>query len=167
VASDDTYHKVAQTKYSGMAWTEATNRRLLSWGFNTLSTGSYLGSMPIATDVSFPVDSKGLRSQAVKMPFILEIRPALYSMTNPIISSGGSNRRLLNQPVKNMIYGHSPYYREYVPSGGIADYYDSGIEEWLRADLRSDIWATIRDSPYLNYLVGFSGDDGDEMYGFT
>jgi hypothetical protein len=168
IGGDSTYSTTIQTKYgSTQAWTMATNRRLMSWGFNTLATGLYIGSTPIATDMSYPVDSNGLRSQPVKMPFLLSIRPGLYAMTNPAIWNGTSNQRLLSAPVKNLMYGHTPFYTGFVNSGGTTDYYDPGIQSWLTQDLKIDTpWATLNKSPYVNYLIGITSDDGDETNGF-
>jgi hypothetical protein len=164
---DTTYYNLVQTKYAGMPWTFETNLRLRSWGFNTLATGAYGASIPTGIDVSFPTDSHGLRSQPVKMPFTLSIRPAYEAMINPVISTGNLNQRLLTVPVKNMLFGHSPYYTGYIASGGVADYYDSGIGTWLQKDLHVDSpWSTLNSSPYLNYLIGITSDDGDEMNGF-
>jgi hypothetical protein len=164
VSPDNTYSSVINSKYGGVIpWTTATNNRLLSWGFNSLTTGAYLYNLPIGTDPGFPLDSNGLHSQPVKIPFTYEIRPAYYAMTNPVVGNGP----LLTNPVKNMIYVHSPYYTGYVPSGGIADYYDAGIGTWLQKDLQTDFaFTTLSASPYQNYVVGLVSDDGDEMYGF-
>jgi hypothetical protein len=166
-SGDDTWGSTIQTKYgSTMAWTTQANRRLLSWGFNTLASYTYLYNLPFATDGSFPLDSNGIRSQPVKMPFTLMIRPALYAMVNPAIWNGTSNQRLLSAPVKNMLYGHSPFYTGYV-SSGIADYYDSGIGTWMQKDLQQDfVWTALKPSPYLNYLIGITSDDGDQTNGF-
>jgi hypothetical protein len=165
---DETYSQAVRRKYgNNQAWTIPTNRRLLSWGFNTLATGSYLGGMPFAIEGLYPADSNGLHSQPVKMPYTLSIRPGFYAMRNPVISNGNFNGRLIAAPVKNMIYGHSPFYTGYVASGGIADYFDSGIANWMKKDLQVDfLWAMIKDSPYLNYLIGITSDDGDETNGF-
>ena len=143
---------------------ESVNERLQSWGFNTVQIGAYGDDYPFISDSNFPIDSKGLHTNPVKMPFIVEVRAAYYAMTNP--SYGGSP--LLTNPVKNTMFSHSPFYTDYVPSGGAADYYDSGIGTWLQKDLisTSDIWVSMASSPYLNYAIGIASDDGDEMYGF-
>jgi hypothetical protein len=165
---DSTYNNAIQTKFgSTQNWTVATNRRLLAWGFNTLATGSYLGNMPFAVESAYPADSNGQHSQPVKMPFMLSMRPGMYAMTNPLIWNGKTNQRLLDAPVKNMMYGHSPYYTSYVSPGGIADYFDSGIATWMQKDLRVDSpWRDLAKSPYFNYLIGITSDDGDETNGF-
>jgi hypothetical protein len=164
---DNTIAATVHSKYGSLdAWTIATNERLESWGFNTFSTGAYLGSWPVATDGRFPSDSNGVHSPPIKMPFIPEVRPALYAVTNPPQSSG---RPYLSEPVKNMLYVHSPYYSGYAPSRGVADYYDSGIERWLHEDLTRGEdyqWKIVNGSPYENYMLGIASDDGDDMYGF-
>jgi len=126
---DSTWTAKITSKYgSTAAWTSQANTRLLSWNFNTLTTNAYLENLPIGTDFNnFPVDGNGIHSQPVKMPFTLEVRPALYSMNN--------SQGFLTNPTKNMLYVHSPYYTGYVASGGVADYYDSGIATWMQKDL--------------------------------
>ena len=166
---DSTYQNRIVSKYgSMMAWTVATNQRLLAWGFNTLATGAYLGSLPTAIDAKFPPDAHGLRSQPVKMPFTLSIRPAYYAMVNPLIGTVASTR-LLTEPVKNMLYGHSSFYTGYVAPGGVADYFDTNIGTWLDDILQASgtIWKSLETSPYANYLIGITSDDGDEMNGMS
>ena len=164
---DDTIKSAVATKYGSTdAWAIATNQRLEAWGFNTFSTGAYAGGWPVATDFAYPADSSGAHSQPVKMPFIPEVRPAFYAMKNQPQGSGGP---YLSEPVKSMLYVHSPYYTGYAPGAGVADYFDSGIETWLHDDLMrgNDYqWNAINGSPYENYMLGIASDDGDEMYGF-
>jgi hypothetical protein len=163
---DSTYTAAIARKYgSTMAWTIEANTRLLSWNFNTLTSNAYLYNLPFGSDNSFPLDSNGIHSQPVKMPFTSEVRPAYYAMKNPAVGPAP----FLTNPVKNMIYVHSPYYTGYVASGGVADYYDSGIGTWLHNDLTTGYdygWSTFNRSPYQNYLIGIMLDDGDEMNGF-
>jgi len=161
---DSTWTAKITSKYgSTAAWTSQANTRLLSWDFNTLTTNAYLESLPIGTDYNnFPVDANGIHSQPVKMPFTLEVRPALYSMNN--------SQGFLTNPTKNMLYVHSPYYTGYVASGGVADYYDSGISTWMQKDLVPGAdyqFTAFNGSPYANYIIGIMLDDGDEMNGFS
>src|SRR4030095_5282233 len=163
---DSTYTAAIARKYgSTMAWTIEANTRLLSWNFNTLTSNAYLYNLPFGSDNSFPLDSNGIHSQPVKMPFTSEVRPAYYAMKNPAVGAAP----FLTNPVKNMIYVHSPYYTGYVASGGVADYYDSGVGTWLHNDLTTAAAYGLRPfnrSPYQNYLIGIMLDDGDEMNGF-
>lgn len=161
---DSTYSSVILGKYgSYMTAGWKANERIQSWGFNTLTTGAYAGELPIGTDSSFPGD----HSQPVKLPFTLQIRPALEAMVNPLVWNGSANVRFLSNPVKEMFAGHSPYYTSW-DVFLIADYYDSGIGTWLQQDLTVDPnWNNLATSPYFNYMIGFTADDGDQMAGFT
>jgi len=134
-----------------------------SWGFNTVTIQAHVDDYPTTIDSFFPLDSMGLHTNPVKMPFIASIRAAYYAMRNPAIGAAP----LLTNPVKDMIFSHSSFDTNFVPSG-IADYYDSGIGTWLTADLASssDFWAAMATSPYLNYMIGMGSDDGDQMNGF-
>jgi len=160
---DSTWTAKITSKYgSTAAWTSQANTRLLSWDFNSLTTNAYSENLATGTDFNnFPVDANGIHSQPVKMPFTLEVRPALYAMNN--------SQGFLTNPTKNMIYAHSPYYTGYVPSGGVADYFDSGIATWLADDFAPGadyLWSQFNGSPYANYIIGLMFDDGDEMFGF-
>src|SRR2546427_5186024 len=139
------------------------NRRMQSWGFNTVTIQAHVDDYPTTIDSFFPLDSMGLHTNPVKMPFIASIRAAYYAMRNPAIGAAP----LLTNPVKDMIFSHSSFDTNFVPSG-IADYYDSGIGTWLTADLASssDFWAAMATSPDVNYMMGIGSDDGDQMNGF-
>ncbi len=143
------------------------NRRLESWGFNTVQVGAHSYQTPVVADCSkFPTDSNGICSNPIKMPFVISVNAAYYAMSNPSIS--GPNAPLLTNPVKNMIAVYSPYYTGY-KSVGIADYYDSGIGTWLQKDIQQDtgaLWSALKTSPYANYIIGIASDDGDYMNGF-
>ena len=163
---DSTIQSTIARKYpTTAAWTIAANARLENWNFNSLTTNSYFENLPVGTDTNFPLDSQGIHSQPVKMPFTMMVRPALYAMSNPVKGSAP----FLTNPTKNMLFVHTPYYKGYVGPGGIADYYDSGIATWLRDELTSGIdygWNSFNASPYKNYIIGIMLDDGDQMNGF-
>jgi len=153
---NDNYDRVSR-KYGdpGGKWAEETNKRLKAWGFNTL--GLY------ASDYALPVSS----DNRTKVPFMMMIRPGYYSMTNPGILTFRGRHPLLNEPVKGMMYAVSSYYKDWNPPGGVADYFDPKIYEWLKVDLKDEaLWGQIRNSRYLSYLIGITSDDSDEMYGF-
>jgi hypothetical protein len=166
---DASYLNAVKRKYRDTnTWAEETNQRLKSWGFNTLGLYAQVSNRPSFVDPSYPTDSSGSRSQPVKLPFLINVRPALYSMTNPLIEMiRPDGQKLLEEPVKNIIYGESPYYKEYRPSTGIADYFDRKMGLWLERDLaQAKPLNGIKNSPSLSYLVGIGVDDGDQMYGF-
>ncbi|HEV2385858.1 MAG TPA: putative Ig domain-containing protein, partial [Candidatus Acidoferrales bacterium] len=164
------YATLIGKKYAGgePVWAEATDQRLQSWGFNTIGPYSSAYVLPTSTDSSYPVDSNGLHSIPTKLPFILLARPGYYAMeNNEVYLSNYTNAQLLAQPVKNMLYGASPYYTGYTPYDGEADYYDANLYTWLQKDLSSEMfWTQIKNSPYLPYLVGISTEDSDDTFGF-
>jgi len=166
------YQTKTISKYGGeMAWVVPTLNRIKGWGFNSLANYATVHAVPTATDSSWPLDSNGIHSNPVKMPFILEIRPALYSMRNPVISlADGGAAQLLppSSAVKCVSCGWSPKYTDFRPPAGETDFFDPNMQAWLHtfmAGAGSEI-ASEKTSPYGNYLLGFSYDDGDEMYGF-
>jgi len=168
--ADQRYYDRVSAKYgnAGAKWAEETNSRIKSWGFNTLGIYSSLHTFPTELDPSFPVDSHGLHSNPTKLPFIIIVRPALYSMRNPEVSVIGSRpERLLKEPVKNMLHGISKYYKGFRPGGGGADYFDQNMRAWLAKDLsQATELNRLKLSPYRSYLIGIGADDGDEMFGF-
>lgn len=154
--------QAAKSKYgdsNGPTWTDATLRRLKSWGFNTL--GIYASARLL------PIDDKP-SSKTIKLPFISVTRPALYSMRNPLIGVYHSKeQKFLDEPVKNMLYGASRFYTGYRPGPGVADYFDKHLRTWLQKDLQmSQQFQLLKSSPHASYLIGIGEDDGDEMFGF-
>jgi hypothetical protein len=169
-STDSGYSAAVTAKYgdAGPTWSIYTNQRMQSWGFNTLGLYAYTENLPIAIDSKFPLDTQGLHSQPVKMPFLGIVRPALYSMSNPAISTVNyTNQKFLTEPVKDMFSGLSSFYTGFRPSSGVADYFDSKMDTWLVQDLKLSMdFNQIVKSPYFSYLIGIGSDDGDEMYGF-
>ena len=169
-ASDSGYSAAVTAKYgdNGPQWSIHTNQRMESWGFNALGIYANRINLPTSTDSRFPVDAQGLHSQPVKMPFIVVVRPALYSMENPAISTVNfTNQQFLTEPVKNMLAGISPVYTGFRPSNGVADYFDGNMRTWLVQDLTLESGINqIAASPYFPYVLGVGTDDGDEMFGF-
>lgn len=162
-ADDKTLAAAAKSKYgdsNGPIWAAATLQRLKSWGFNTL--GIY------ASATLSPVNQSPKTQGLEKLPFLTVVRPALYSMRNPPIDIFHAKaERLLDEPVKNMLYGASPFYRDYRPGPGVADYFDSKMKTWLQRDIQqARQFKNLENSPNASYLIGIGEDDGDEMFGF-
>jgi len=65
-----------------------------------------------------------------------------------------------------MFFGFSPYYTGFRPGNGVADYYDANLQTFFTNQLTDPIFATVKNSPYKQYLMGMSVDDADQMYGF-
>ncbi|HWG57748.1 MAG TPA: hypothetical protein VN661_01730 [Candidatus Acidoferrales bacterium] len=155
--------KKVAAKYGNVyAWSDATLERMRAWGFNTIGAYAYQFVLPIATDAS------GRSFHKILLPFMGQVRPSFYSMRNPAIhTKQDTDVRFLSDPVKDVMGARSIFYRDYVPSGGIGDYYDSKMQTWLASDMSQDFsWDDIKSSPHRDFLLGVLGDDGDEMYGF-
>lgn len=162
-STNKTLDQAAKAKYgdsNGPLWTEATLRRIKSWEFNALGIYASAHLLPIDDNRSFP--------KTIKLPFISVTRPALYSMRNPQIDVYHSKgQKLLDEPVKNMLYGASEVYKGYRPGPGVADYFDKDFKLWLQRDLQvSQQFQLLKSSPNATYLIGIGEDDGDEMFGF-
>ena len=168
--TDGTAQNVVAKKYGNIAnWSEATLQRMKDWGFNAIGDYAYNAVWPLSNDQGLPADSKGGHSHSVKLPFFASTRPAFYSMKNPVMHLwSGKDARLLDDPVKNILNGRSPYYNAYVPSGGIGDYYDEKMRTWLLEHISKE-WTSgyIKNSPNNEYMLAVLGDDGDEMFGMA
>jgi hypothetical protein len=165
---DASYSTLINKKYGSAAeWSTANINRLLGWGFNTLGLYSSAHVIPFATDPSYPVDANGLDSIPIKLPFLTQIRPAYYSMRNPEFTVDYKQQKLLTpgSEVKDIEAGWSPNYKGFLPSYGIADYFDAKMQDLLDGYLSRGT-PNLHNSPYVNYLIGMVYDDGDEMYGF-
>ncbi len=165
---DTSYLRRISKKYGGATeWSTANIDRLVGWGFNALGLYSSANIIPFATDSSYPLDANGLNSIPIKLPFVAQIRPAYYAMRNPEFTVNYKQQKLLapGSEVKDIEAGWSPNYKGYLPSYGIADYFDAKMQGWLNSYL-SQATPNLHTSPYVNYVVGMAYDDGDEMYGF-
>jgi hypothetical protein len=155
-----TYYQRTSAKYGdpGPSWATAQLRRVTSWGFNALAPYASDYVLPITKDYRLPGD----QTQPLKLPFIGLLRPAYYGMLN--------QNQWAAQPVKDMIYGASPYYLNsngYRPGSGVADFYDGNLDTFYANELKFDPYTqAIKASVHKQYMVGMSVDDGDQMYGF-
>src|SRR5579871_2055365 len=158
--SGDTYYHRTTVKYgdAGPSWASAQLRRVRSWGFNSL--GPYASDYVLPTTKDYRLS--GDQTKPLKVPFIGLIRPAYYGMVN--------QSHWAPQPIKDMLYGVSPYYvaRDgYVPRSGVADFYDGNLDVFFANELRNDPYTqSINASSQKQYMIGMSVDDGDQMYGF-
>lgn len=161
--TDAVAEKKIVDKYGSVyAWSDAALQRLRAWGFNTIGVYAYQFVLPVATDAT------GRSFHKITLPFMEEVRPSFYSMRNPPMhTSSDIDVRFLTEPVKNILGARSIFYRDYVPGGGVGDYFDPKMETWLGKDMSQDFfWNTVKSSRFADFLLGITGDDGDEMYGF-
>lgn len=156
----DTYYHRTTVKYgdAGPNWAGAQLRRVRSWGFNSL--GPYASEYVLPTTKDYRLS--GDQTQSLKLPFIGLVRPAYYGMLN--------QNHWAAEPIKDMLYGVSPYYLAmdgYLPRSGVADFYDRNLDIFLANELRNDPYTqSITASGHKQYMIGMSVDDGDQMYGF-
>jgi len=152
------YYVRTAAKYgdNGSTWATEQLKRIQSWGFN--ASGPFASAYVLPTTVQRTWLTPD-HTNPVKAPFIYMARPAYYGMLN--------QNSLSPQPIKNMFFGVSPYYPGYNPSNGVADYYDSNLQTFFTNQLTTDpSFVAIKSSPYKQYMIGMSVDDGDQMYGF-
>jgi hypothetical protein len=148
------YRRRVIRKYgdADLSWGPQQNRRLLVWGFNTLGLYSSIYTLPIHSEDRWP-----RHQQPVKMPFLLVVRPALYSLRNLNHWASGS--------VKDIVAGTDSHYRGWRSS--FPDVFDPNFSQWLSHALAKDpVLAEARRSPFLSYLVGVVTDDLDNLNGF-
>ncbi len=152
------YNARVTAKYgdAGPHWATAQLQRLQSWGFNTVGPYASAYVTPIGTANIWSTPD---HTNPIKFPFIGQLRPSFYGMSNL--------NQWAPQPVKNMLYGLTKYYTGYRPSTGEADYYDNNLNLYLQAELAQDPFATaVKASAHRQYLIGVSTDDSDQLYGF-
>jgi hypothetical protein len=144
---------VIQNKYGGNQglWATQRNRRLQSWGFNTL--GEYTSSLGLPVGVYGSVGGN-----SVPLPFILIMNGAVDGVDNP--KSLG-----LPEPIKDILKGVPvSAYNNY--RGPLVDAYDPKFAQAQQAEVAywsNAITGGFADKPWV---VGITTDDGDNLFGF-
>ncbi|MFZ0420464.1 MAG: Ig domain-containing protein [Candidatus Sulfotelmatobacter sp.] len=131
-----------------------SDRRLLSWGFNTLGSGTTAYCMPIGTygdtHVSYITDANAY------MPYVMYIKPALYGLTNA------------SNPVKDIIYGTlSTRYTGW--RGKFVDVYDPNFATEASeqmSSLNSIVSYPTGGLDASPYLLAVGMDDFDNLFGW-
>jgi hypothetical protein len=130
---------------SDLTWASQQNRRLLSWGFNTIGEFSEKWVYTTATHPRWPGD----HTQPVKLPSIGMVRPAVYASRN----QGG----YASGPIKDMLYGLDGNYKGYRGSG-LPDFMDNNYAAWMDG--------AIRNIHPNGWTVGITVDETDQLWGF-
>jgi len=155
-----TYDTKATTKYGdvNLTWGPQQNRRLKSWGFNTVTEYSSGYVEPWQTHASWPGD----HTQPVKVPAIpFPIQASSYARRNLFgYIAGGVNASIKN--LYNTLSGDAAYLAAGGYIGQFPDVYDAKFATYIAGRLTND-FATYAASPYL---LGLSFDDGDYVTGF-
>ncbi len=133
-------------------WGLQSVRRLMLWGFNTLSEYSSEYTWP-----GMPANwktSDGTMPQ--KMPFLCYENPSSYSLTNDSGYASAPVKDILNGVKSNIYTG----YRSHV-----IDAFDSNFGAWLAGSLQND-WATgVALGLHNDYFIGFDMDESDDTMG--
>ncbi len=148
------YAAVMNAKYPnpGASWGPQQNRRLLSWGFNSIGEDAVGEVSPLQICNTCPGWPGG--EQPVKMPIMVEIRPGVYAASN--LHNYGSGY------MKDLIYGVNGHYNAY--RSPLGDFFDPTFGQWVAGELQNDPVL----SPYLNspWTLGIFFDDSDQLMGF-
>lgn len=145
------YYQLVAKKYGDQTWRwgPQADRRLKSWGFNTIGPYSYYYSYPTMRDAHWPGGT-----QPVKLPFVLMVRVTDYAEKN---SQGWAPG-----PTKSIYRGVNP--RVDHDGGDFPDVFDPNFEAYARAVFKKDIYNIV---PVIHspWLVGAIVDDSDYLRG--
>jgi hypothetical protein len=146
----DSYTNRIKKKYgdSDLTWGPQQNRRLQSWGFNTIGEYSSKWVLPWTTaTTTWPRGEQPVKMPAVPFP----VYAALYSQRNLFDYAPG--------PVKEIYWATSSYYKGY--RGQFPDIFDPNFDRWIAG------WvAKAAGKAPSQWAVGISSDDTDYLTGF-
>lgn len=154
----------AQAKVGGSAPLASSliNRRLMTWGFNTL--GSYSSTYGIPTGVSN--DWPGTKNQPVKMAYTGYARPSYYSLCDGQ-ATGCAGIRVNGTAVKEIMSTVDP--TVYTGWGGwkTPDFLDEKYKKWVVGYVRTNsVGRSFLTNSNTVYMVGWEIDDSDYLIGF-
>ncbi len=133
-------------------WGLQSVRRLMLWGFNTLSEYTSEYAWPGMT--ANWNTSDGTIPQ--KMPFLCYENPSFYSLTNDSNYVAAPVKDILNGVKSNIYTGYRSH---------IIDAFDSNFGAWLGGALQND-WATgVAMGLHNDYFIGFDMDESDDTMG--
>ena len=141
---------VLQQKYGNInTWAVQRNRRLLSWGFNTLGEYHEGRGLPVGVYGS-PAGNP------TKIPFIVFPNILLQALNSP-------GRFGLQDPLKNIVAGTSPkYYSGW--RGRIVDVYDPHLTEAYRAGIALQNKVYTGGFEGQSWVLGITLDDADVLF---
>jgi hypothetical protein len=154
-----TKYATGVTTSSTLNWSLQTVRRLKSWGFNTDNEYSSVYLWPTAVDYGWNALSAD-RTIPEKLPFTLIINANKGAMVN--------SNNYANNPIKELFSGIRPGVYTGYGSATTADLVDPNYALWLKNYLANDylVHQAIT-SNHNDYLVGFTVDESDQMWGFA
>ncbi len=149
------YTNSISAKYgdADLRWGPQENRRLMSWGFNSLAEYASLYVEPTTTNPSWPNSQ-----QPVLMPFTALAWPAYYALFNSGNYAPGPAKELI-RATKTTVYTG---YRAHSP-----DVWDPNFKAWLDGFLQNNsIAQQWINGPNNAYFIGLNVDDADFLQGF-
>ncbi len=127
-------------------WARQAARRLRAWGFNCLAE--------YASEYALPIPLDGRAGNPERLPFMGMIRPAAFSLTN--------RWGFATAPVKDIVAATDPdVYRGWRGST-VPDVFDDNFGHYAHGEAA----ALAAKWGHSRYLVGITGDDADDLYGF-
>ena len=145
----DSHLNRIRKKYGDVAgWSHYAVRRLQSWNFNTLAEYSVSYAFPGNLRDSHTAGESG------NMPFMLMIRPAVYSLRN--------QHDYAPAPVKDVIAGTDPAVYRGWRGNALPDVFDPNFQAYAEGLLR----AMPRQQLESPWLIGIATDDSDNIVGF-
>lgn len=143
---------IAKYGDADVTWAPQMNRRLLSWGFNSLETYSVKWALPYATHSAWPN-----KQQPVKMPFVAMIYPARYALYNQNHWAPEATKDLYNGLPSTYTGWKAPF----------PDVFDPNFGLWIEGALNHDPAAREALAPSAQtWLIGITCDDTDSLNGY-
>jgi hypothetical protein len=154
-----TKYATGATRSATLNWALQTARRLKSWGFNTVNEYSSVYLWPTAVDPGWSSLSAD-NTIPEKLPFTVIVNANKGAMAN--------TSNYAKAPIKELFSGiKSGVYTGY-GSATTADLVDPNYALWLKNYLANDylVHQAIT-ATHSDYLVGFTVDESDQMWGFA
>jgi Putative Ig domain len=153
------YGVIAKRKYGDldMTWGPQQVRRIKSWGFNSVAEFTTGWTWPIWTCGASTCPSEWIKNggkQPVPVPMIVQVQPAVYSLSNLYNYAPGA--------VKDTMYGvNMSHWRGYVSV--FPDVFDPNFGLWLEGEMTKDrIITSAENSPWV---IAWITDECDELNG--
>ncbi len=145
--------EVMQARYGSdhTPWFTRTLKRIQSWGFNVIGDYAHLAFWPVGNGAGGPTGA------AVKMPFILMLRPAVQASIHP-------DRCGYKQPIKDIIKGVPSRYGIW-DGTPMPDPFDPMWPACVNADLK-EVRSNFTGGEFKNipWIVGLTTEDADYLW---
>jgi hypothetical protein len=153
------YSAIAKRKYGDldMSWGPQQLRRIKSWGFNSVAEFTTGWTWPTWTCGAPTCPAEWIKNggkQPVPVPMIIEVQPALYSLSNLYNYAPGA--------VKDTMYGvNLSHWKGYVSV--FPDLFDPNFGLWLEGEMTKD--RIITPAENSAWVIAWITDECDELNG--